>query len=60
MDSNGIHWWRTKHLKTIEDFGKEMEKWSVYLQHCAKQGDQKEVRKVVERIEELFIEIKGG
>ena len=60
MDNNGLHWWRTKHLKTVQDFGAEMEKWSKYLQHQAKLGDQKEVRKCIEMIEELFNKAKGG
>ena len=58
--SNKLHWWKEQHLKTIEDFGKEMEKWSVYLQHQAKLGDQQEVRKCIEKIEELFTRTKGG
>tara|TARA_R100000544_G_C2193777_1_gene43084 strand:- start:163 stop:342 length:180 start_codon:yes stop_codon:yes gene_type:complete len=58
--SNKLHWWKDKHLKTIEDFGKEMEKWSVYLQHQAKLGDQQEVNKCIEKIEELFTRTKGG
>ena len=60
VDSSSVYFWKTQHLDSIKDFGSELEKWSIYLQHCAKKGDQKEVREVINKIENLVIKAKGG
>jgi hypothetical protein len=48
-----------KQLRDVVEIAEEMQKWCEYLAHSAKQGDQKEVLEIFERMEQLFNKAKG-
>jgi|TARA_R110002074_G_scaffold145060_4_gene293618 hypothetical protein len=52
-------WLKINSLKDVVEIAEEMQKWSKYLAHSAKQGDVKEVTECLENLQELFNKARG-
>ena len=52
-------WLKLQSLKDVVEISQEMQKWSEYLNHSAKNGDVEEVKECFERLQELFDKARG-
>ena len=59
MRKKALNWLRLQQLKDVVEISEEMQKWSEYLNHSAKNGDVEEVKECFERLQELFDKARG-
>ena len=52
-------WLKLQSLKDVVAISEEMQKWSEYLNHSAKNGDVEEGKECFERLQELFDKARG-